>query len=306
MMKTLVIGGTGHVGRFLVPLLEEAGVETVVVTRGVNPLPRIPKWGKVRAIAGDSSTAAGLRPLLLAERPDAVIDIPGTAGAVAAACHGLAAHLVAVGSVWMFGEPCVVPTPELTQGPCQFASYARRYAELRELLHNSSADGLAVTAIMPPNICGPGKIPLDCLGGRDLELHRGYSRGAEVVLPDGADALVGPCDAEDIAQCIRCAVLRRDQAAGQMFNVGSASALTWPEIVAAYAEIYGTALPIRRVSWSDYVAHISPGIGHWWHMKAHMCPDIGKARHLLGYQPRYTPRETLARAVDWMRHEKLL
>jgi nucleoside-diphosphate-sugar epimerase len=306
-MKVIVIGGTGHIGRFLTPMLADAGLETVVVTRGVTRLPEAESWRKVRLHTADSSTAAVLRPLLLAERPDAVVDIPGTAQAVHGACHGTAIHLVAVGSVWMFGEPRVVPTPEETQGPCPFAGYAQRYAELQEMLRNSGrAGGVTVTAIMPPNICGPGKIPLDCLGGRDIELHRGYSRGAEVVLPDGADALVGPCDAEDIAQCIRCAVLRREQAAGQLFNVGSASALTWPEIVAAYAEIYGTSLPIRRIGWREYVDTVSPDIGCWWHMKAHMCPDIAKARRLLGYEPRFTPRATLARAVEWMRTEKIL
>jgi nucleoside-diphosphate-sugar epimerase len=37
-----------------------------------------------------------------------------------------------------------------------------------------------------------------------------------------------------------------------------------------------------------------------------MQPDISKAQRLLGYKPRYTPEETMTRAVEWMYKEKLL
>lgn len=304
-MNILVIGGTGHIGQHLVPLLVAHAHEVTVVTRGKHAPPATEPWGAVHIAVADSATAAGLQALRKL-RPEVVIDIPGTARHTCDAFRGIAAHIVAVGSVWMFGKPKVVPTPEETQGPCPFAGYAHRYADLCDLLQTSGTDGTVFTAIMPPNIAGPGKIPLDCLGGRSLDLHRGYARGAEVVLPDGPDALVGPCDAEDIARCLALAVELRTEAAGQMFNVGAAAALTWTGIVAAYGQIYGVRLPLRRVSWHVYVKTVSPDIGSWWHMKAHMCPDIGKARRRLGYEPRYTPQQTLARAVDWMRAEGLL
>lgn len=37
-----------------------------------------------------------------------------------------------------------------------------------------------------------------------------------------------------------------------------------------------------------------------------MLPDVSSLRTRLRWQPRYTPEQTLARAVDWMRGEKLL
>ena len=37
-----------------------------------------------------------------------------------------------------------------------------------------------------------------------------------------------------------------------------------------------------------------------------MQPDISKARKLLGYAPKYTPKQTLERAVNWMRGEGLI
>jgi len=37
-----------------------------------------------------------------------------------------------------------------------------------------------------------------------------------------------------------------------------------------------------------------------------MCPDLTKIRTKLGYVPRYTPEETMERAVAWMRAEGML
>ena len=132
------------------------------------------------------------------------------------------------------------------------------------------------------------------------------ARGEKVYLPDGPETLIGPCDADDIAQLFALAVENREKAAGQIFNVGSAYALTVGQFVQAYAEIYGVEIPVERVSWEKYVAEINPEKGAWWHFYAAMCPDISKARKLLGYEPCYTPEQTMKRAVEWMKAEGLL
>lgn len=304
-MKVMVIGGTGHIGSFLSPMLVEAGHEVIVVSRGLLPAPKASAWEKVHFVTGSSNSMEDLK-ALTTHKPEVVIDIPGTANLTYQVFRGVARHVIAIGSLWMYGIPRIVPTPEETQSLCPFTGYAERYLDIQRLLATSAADGMAFTAVMPPNICGPGKIPIDCLGGRDIELHRSHARGEEVVLPDGADALVSPCDAEDIARCLLLATEQRAPAAGQMFNVGSAYALTWPELVATFSDIYGVTIPIRYIPWSEYQENISPGIGHWFHLKSHMCPDINKARRLLGYEPQYTPRQTLERAVAWMREQQLL
>ena len=71
-------------------------------------------------------------------------------------------------------------------------------------------------------------------------------------------------------------------------------------------EPYHSEIPVEYVPWTKYRDEISPGIGYWWHFYAHMQPDISKARTLLGYAPRYTPEETLERAVNWMRERDML
>ena len=299
-MKIVVIGGTGHVGGFMVPMLVEAGNDVVVVGSGRTPLPEGDVWQQVEYLACNVGDADDVKKLS-AVAAEVVIDMTGQIGNIYNELKTISKHFVACGSLWMYGEPVVVPTPEKTQNECVVSEgYAKRYVEILELLEKSKADGVAFTAIMPPNICGPGKIPLDLLGGRDIELHRGYMAGEEVVLPDGAEVLLGPCDAEDIAACFVKAIENRDNAAGQIFNVGSGHAVTVSELVKVFERIYEVDIPVRRCSWDEYVSTVSPGIVYWWHFKAHMCPAISKAKRLLGYEPKYTIEQTLWRAIKWM------
>jgi nucleoside-diphosphate-sugar epimerase len=304
-MKILVIGGTGHVGQFMVPKLVDAGLEVMVASSGKTPLPDNKIWSNVNYLKCNVNNADHLNKLT-DEAPEVVIEIPGNAWTVYQSMKSVCQHFIACGSVWMFGEPKVVPTPDQTQNDCVFEGYQKRYQELLELIESGQQDGVAFTTIMPPNICGPGKIPIECLGGRDLDIHKDHANGKEVILPDGPEVLLGPCDAEDIADCFVKAVLNRDQAAGHMFNVGSDYALSATEFVNAFSDIYNVEIPIKYVSWNEYMTKISPGIGHWWHFKAHMCPDISKAKKRLGYQPQYTPEQTLHRGVEWMRSNKML
>ncbi|MBP3435400.1 MAG: NAD(P)-dependent oxidoreductase [Clostridia bacterium] len=306
-MKILVIGGTGHVGAFLVPMLLEQGHEVYVGTRGT----RAPHTGEdalkgAKFVICNGSDIESLK-ALRSYHFDAVVEFPGHIANVWEAFKDNVGHIVACGSLWMFGYPRVVPTPEQYQGECPFDGYAKRYAQMREMIAQSGMDKAVFTAIMPPNICGPGKIPLDCLGGRDIEQHKAHQAGKTVYLPDGPEVLLSPCDAEDIAALFALAINNRTAAAGQIFNVGPAdSAVTSRELVRLFGEIYDTEIPVETVSWDTYRNEISPGVGWWWHFYAHMAPDISKARTLLGYEPQYTVKETLARAVDWMRDSGLL
>lgn len=307
-MDVCVIGGTGHIGRHLVAALVADGCDVTVVTSGRTPIPKDGAWDGVRAVScaykrGDPKWASCLCELAPQVLVDIIgTDVPGTYAAVKPFCQ----HLIACGSVWMFGPPRVVPTPEHTQGPCRFEGYARRYQELHDVRTTAARDGMAFTAIMPPNICGPGKIPLDGLGGRDVKVHRAHARGEPVALPRPGQTLIGPCDAEDVARGFFLAIQHRRRAADQIFNVGSAYALTTQQFIETYSGIHGVRIPIEWCSWKTFAQEICPDLGAHYHFEVNMCPDLGKIRSLLGYAPSYTPEETMARAVAWMRNEQML
>lgn len=305
-MKVLVIGGTGHVGSHLVPILLDQGHDVAIGSRGKKVVPDGSPLKAARFINVNSGDVESLKALAAEESFDTIIDFPGTAWNVWQAFSEKAQHIIACGSLWMFGNPRIVPTPEIMFEECFSEGYARRWRQMTEMLKESRMGKALFTAIMPPNICGPGKIPLDTLGGRDIEVHKANMRGEVVYLPEGPEGLISPCDAADLAQLFALAANNRAAAAYQIFNGGSGYALTSTQFVNTMAHIYGSNIPIEYVPWKKYRDEISPDQGSWWHFFAHMCPDISKARNLLGYEPEYTPEETLLRAVNWMRDGGLL
>lgn len=303
-MKILIIGGTGHVGSHLTPLLLSQGHDVFLATRGNKRIDHSIFAG-ANLITCDARDEKSLSETSEKYAFDVVIDFPGTGFATWNAFQNKVSQIIVCGSLWMFGRPNTVPTPEKTQSACPFPNYAVRYEQIQEMLQQSGKEKAVFTAVMPPNICGPGKIPLDTMGGRSIDVHRANSRGETVYLPDGPQALIAPCDASDLASVFALAV-GNPNAAGQVFNGGPAYALSATEFVKTYGKIYETEIPITYVPWEEYQSKINPSMGAWWHFYSDMCPDISKARKLLGYEPRYTPEQAMERAVAWMRQQKLL
>lgn len=302
-MKIFVVGGTGHVGSFLVPKLLANSHEVYIGSRGVKELQDTAQGAKF--IPFDTYSEESILSIKK-ENFDVIVDFPGNVKRIWDLLSDSVSHIVACGSLWMLGYPKIVPTPEIWFEKCFDKGYEIRYDEIVEMQAQSGKKKAVFTAIMPPNICGPGKIPLDQYGDRSLDLHKALAAGEKVYLPDGVEPMIGPCDAEDIAQLFLLAIENRDKAAGEIFNVGSAYALTGTAFVQAYADIYGVEIPVEKVSWEKYITEINPDKVAWWHFYAPMVPDISKAKELLGFKPQYTPEQTLRRAVDWMKLEGLL
>jgi nucleoside-diphosphate-sugar epimerase len=165
-MNILIIGGSGHIGGFLTDLLVEDGHEVVVMASGRTP----PRNGTelIAMLYPDALKDGSFQALLRQRQFDGVVDIlqGDIAGVYSACAANEVSHLVACGSLWMFGRPKTVPTPEAAQTECPFEDYQQRFQEMRNVLERSKTNPCAFSAIMPPNICGPGKIPLDGHGGR--------------------------------------------------------------------------------------------------------------------------------------------
>jgi nucleoside-diphosphate-sugar epimerase len=295
-------------------MLVRDGAQVVVICRGQSKLPEADEWSRVRIERGSYGEAdARADWSVLVEKVlregDTLIDILGAdlAGTYEVARQRDVAHVIACGSVWMLGEPKRVPFNEISQTPSWDEGYASRWKVIQDVLRRSIAgEGPLFTAILPPNISGPGKIPLETQGGRDIAVHRALMVGKPVLLPEGPDVLIGPCDAEDVARPFCLAARQPQRAAGEIFNVGSAYALTASEFVATYGRIYGVRIPIRRVPWKQFAEEVVPDRGSRYHFEAHMCPDISKLRQRLGCEPRHTPEQSLWRAVEWMRQRGLL
>jgi len=304
-MKICIIGGTGHIGTNLVRMLLQEKFEIFLVTRGMRVAPENTGVKLVKKNYDDNKKE--WESLFSEVHPRIIIDIlGGCAPVVYETGKPFCEQFILCGSVWMFGEPNVVPTPEVTQSPCIFPGYAKRYTEMQYLKVQAKKDGIKFTAIMPPNICGPGKIPLDCYGGRSIENHQKHKSGEPVPLPEPGQTLIGPCDAEDVARGFFLSVIQPDNAADEIFNVGSRYAISVKQFVETYGKIYNVEIPIEWFSWKEYSEKINPNSSANYHFRAHMCPDISKISKKLGYQPKYTPEETMERAVKWMKENHII
>jgi nucleoside-diphosphate-sugar epimerase len=72
-MKVFLAGGTGVIGRSLVPLLASAGHDVVGMVRSAKSSARLKSLGG-RGVIVDAFDRAGLLRVLSAEKPDAAID----------------------------------------------------------------------------------------------------------------------------------------------------------------------------------------------------------------------------------------
>src|SRR5262245_52719184 len=117
-MRTVVIGGTGHIGTYLVPGLVRAGHHAVVISRGSRrAYTDHPVWRDVETVACDREAAeadGSFGSFVAGLRPDAVVDLmcftPTQAEQLVGALDGQ--HVVQTGSVWSYGPSTLVPTTE--------------------------------------------------------------------------------------------------------------------------------------------------------------------------------------------------
>lgn len=307
-MRACVIGGTGHIGSYLIPMLVETGMEISVVARGRTDIPGHQSWETVELLEADyirrnEEWHTFIRRL----KADVVIDLLGhDLPGVYHEIRNFATHLIACGSFWMYGPPQRIPTPEEAQNPCEFETYARRYRDILGIQGQAAHDSVSFTAIMPSNICGPGKIPIDVKGGRDAKVHRALAAGEPVVIPRGCNTLIAPCDVADVARGFFLAVTNRDAAAGEIFNVGPPYALTVEKFIQTYETIYRRNISIEYMDWVPFLKEYLSEPGANYHFREHMSPDIAKIRSKLGYEPQFTPEESMNRAVQWMYEEGIL
>ena len=107
-MRIVVIGGSGHVGTFLVPRLVRAGHEVVNLARGTSaPYIADEAWSQVEQIAVDreAEDAAGTFGKRLAVLgAEVVVDMicftPDSARTLVEALRGCSAHLLHCGTIW--------------------------------------------------------------------------------------------------------------------------------------------------------------------------------------------------------------
>jgi nucleoside-diphosphate-sugar epimerase len=309
-MRVVIIGGSGHVGTYLVPRLAAAGHQVVAVSRNRRePYQPHPAWVSVerhtidRAAAEAAGTfGAQIRKL----EPDAVIDMIcftlDSARHLVEALRGSVAHFVHCGTIWVHGPSAVVPTTE-DQPRAPFGEYGNQKAAIEAyLLDEARRNGFPATVLHPGHIVGPGWAPLNPAGHFNPATFTKLASGAELTLPNLGLETVHHVHADDVAQAFERALTHRSAAVGESFHVVSPAALTLRGYAEAVAAWFGRPARLKFLSWPEWRATVAEAEANatWDHIAHSPNCSIAKAERLLEYRPRYTSLQALYEAVQWL------
>lgn len=310
MSRAVIIGGSGHVGTFLVPRLVEAGYEVVNVSRGERaPYQPNGAWKEVRQVAADRDAedkagtfAARIRDL----KPDIVIDMicftPESARQIAEALQGEVQHFLHCGTIWVHGPSAIVPTTEMAPRR-PFGDYGIRKSAIEvDLLDRARRHGFPATLVHPGHIVGPGWPCLNPAGHFNVGVFSAIARGEELSLPNLGLETVHHVHADDVAQMFMRAIANRANAVGEAFHTVSSAALTLRGFADAMYRWFGQEPRLRFVPWPEWEKAQDPAEARaaYEHILHSPNCSIAKAERLLGYAPRYSSLQAVQEAVAWL------
>ncbi|MFC4396784.1 NAD-dependent epimerase/dehydratase family protein [Arthrobacter sedimenti] len=311
-MKVTVIGGSGHIGSFLVPRLVRAGHDVTVISRGSRkPYSEAPEWQDVHQVTADREAEdrdGTFGDRVAALKPDAVVDLVcftlESAASLVQSLRGEVGHLLHCGSVWRYGQSLKLPIREGSDSAAEpFGEYGVQKNRIALMLKEETArGGLATTSLHPGHIVGPGWHPIGPLGNLDPAVWQTISAGQPLRVPGSGAELMHHVHADDVAQAFEKAIAQREAAAGEDFNIVAPTALT----VRGYADIaaawFGHAAVLETVTWDRFREDTTRDYAEssWGHLYRSQCFSIEKAASVLGYAPRYEPEQAIFEAVEWL------
>ena len=309
-MRVVVIGGTGHIGTYLIPRLVQAGHEVINVSRGHSePYFRHRAWGSVVQVEMDRSTAepgGQFGAQLIALSPDAVIDLicftPESARALVEALWAKVQHLLVCGTIWVHGPSAVVPTTE-DQARTPFGDYGTKKAAIETyLMYQARRFNYPATMIHPGHICGPGWEPVNPAGHTSVNAFERLAQGDELYLPNLGMETLHHVHADDVAQAFMCALSNWSSAVGESFHATSSRALTLRGYAEAVAGWFGKEANLRFLPWEAWEETVSEEDARMTldHISHSPNCSIAKARRLIGYEPRYTSLQAVHEALAWL------
>jgi len=309
-MRVVLIGGTGHIGTYLVPRLVEAGHEVICISRAQRmPYRTNAAWKSVRQLAierSDAERQGSFGGLIRDLEPEVVIDLIcfslDSARQLVEALRGRLLHFLHCGTIWVHGHSVLVPTTEV-QPRAPFGDYGIQKAAIEAyLLAEAKRTGFPATVLHPGHIVGPGWYPLNPAGNFNPQVFAKLAKGEELLLPNLGMETVHHVHADDVAQAFMQALANWNQAVGESFHVVSPAALTLRGYAEAMAGWFGEPVRLGFAPWEEWRQTVSQEDSQmsWDHISHSPNCSIAKAQRLLEYQPRYSSLEAVQEAVVWL------
>ena len=302
-MRVVVIGGTGHIGTYLVPGLVRSGHDVVVISRGSRrAYLDDPAWHEVELLACDRAVAerdGAFGSLVAGLRPDAVVDLmcftPAQAQQLVEALDGQ--HVVHTGSVWSYGPSTLVPTTEdAPKSP--YGEYGVNKLAIERYLMGQ--DRVRATVVHPGHISGPGWMPIGPAGNLDPAVIDALRADGSCLLPDRGGETIHHVHADDVAGLHHACLEQPDQASGESFNSVCTQALTLRGYAELVARHFGHEPQLEFVPWTEFEARVDPEAAHATKEHIGRAPmfSMEKARTLLGFEPKHGVVDTVLESLD--------
>ena len=235
-MSTLVIGGTGFIGRRLIPLLAQRGEEIVCMDINPQTADYSALSKQVRVVRGDISQFDDIMAVMTAVKPDRTINLAYYIGsdlpprvafklnvlgmdncfeaARLAGCNRVAyASSLAVSGEQKFYGDRIVNEDEFRHGHVQYAMH-KIFNEWQAQDYRDK-HGMEITTIRPANVTGPDKI----VGSVDHVKCITFPARAEGISFPYKDAMRCPIHVDEIAE-IFARVIMKDKPEHTVYNSG--------------------------------------------------------------------------------------
>jgi nucleoside-diphosphate-sugar epimerase len=304
-MKVLVFGGNRYIGLNLVQELARQGHEVTVLNSHAIALPE-----GVHRLHGDRHAPGVLHDVLgpLRDSFDAVFDntsyTPEHLAKTVELFRGRVRHFVFTSSIAAYKWADVLPVREdaaLAAGPEPqfYGSYGFDKVRCEALLaQEHDANGLPVTVMRVSHSLGP----LSPLVTREPGTFRRLEEGRPLLLAGKTEAIVHFVHVRDAARAL-VAVLGRDAAIGQTYNVAGAEYCSIAAYMCLLAETVGVAPKIIAMP-SNLPADMRSPVVHWLEARhGSMIFSIAKIRLELGWEPQFALRSGLADSYRWFCEE---
>ena len=181
-----------------------------------------------------------------------------------------------------------LPTPESKQPHLSSVYALSKYDQERMCLMIGKAYEFEVVALRFFNVYGPRQaLSNPYTGVMAIFASRLLNGNPPMVFEDGQQRR-DFVSVHDVARACRLALETRD-AAGEVFNVGSGRSYSIGELAERMSEVLGRAQLHPEITGRYRVGDIR-----------HCYADIGKARRVLGYEPRVELEEGLLELAEWL------
>ena len=195
--------------------------------------------------------------------------------------------------------------PWRQETPVNFYDQSKRDAYALSLWKE---DAFPVTVFRPTNIIGPGRVPLELWGGRNILYYRLMREGQVVEMPMVGHTLLQSGCNDDLATAFVKAVAKGNEISGEIFIISSKRAITLDRFFSTAREVLKSTSPVECLPFLEMVKRRPGEIDEegLLFLMQHMCFDITKAQEILGYSPQYNTEDGLAKALEWCLDQDLL